>query len=202
MARDPIMNRLRRKRRRAQNDRRRFQKKANLAKRLSANLQRRILSARARRKPENLYRTVALDGTPLFLILKLVLLDARSNGWPGILNSADRREGVAERFGKMSQAKLYQCSISCTPDCYGNCNPANPPTQGTHLLLGDGTVGRVGEQLEKWRLGLDTSYADELRRVLSDLGYHAYRPYSDSREQHHTNLTRNPRQRLIERGCL
>lgn len=202
MARDPIMNRLRRKRTRAQNNRRRFQKKANLAKRLSANLQGKILAVRARRKPENLWKTVALDGTPIFLGLKLVLLDCRANGWVGILNSADRRKGVAERFGKMSQAKLYECSKVCSPDCHGNCNPANPPDRGSHLLIGDGTVGLLFAQLEEWQLGLDTSYADELRATLSDLGYHAYRPYADSREQHHTNLTKNPRQRLIERGRL
>lgn len=202
MARDPILNPLRRRRQRAQNTRKRAQKKANLAKRLSATLLLKIQGVLARRKPDRLYRTVAMDGTPVFRILNLVLLDCRANGWKGILNSADRREGVAERFGKMSQAKLYECSKNCTPDCHGNCNPANPPWMGSHLLIGDGVVGKEGERLPEWQLGLDTSEADELRAVLKRLGYSAVRPYADSREQHHTNLTQNPRQRLIERGCL
>lgn len=202
MARDPILNKVRRKRTKAQNNRKRFSKRANFAKRLVAKLTVRTVSVRARRKPGNIYKTVALDGTPIFLALKLVLLDARANGWSGILNSADRREGVAERFGKFSQAKLYECSKNCRPDCLGNCNPANPPTQGTHLLIGDGVVGMVGEKLEKWRLGLDTSEAAELRTVLNRLGYAADRPYLDPREEHHTNLTRDPRQRLIERGRI
>lgn len=200
--RDPIMNKIRRRRKRAQNDRKRFQKRANLAKRAIAAAQARINKVRARRKPANLYKTVAFDGTPVFLIIALVLADARANGWSGILVSADRRKGVAERFGKMSQAKLYECSKNCRADCYGNCNPANPPTQGTHLLIGDGVVGKVGENLEPFELGLDTSEADELRSVLNRLGYSAYRPYADSREVHHTNLKTNPRSRLIERGRL
>lgn len=202
MARDPIMNRLRRRRLRAQNDRKRFQRQANIAQRAAAGAHAQILKVRARRRPENLYRTVTVDGTPVFLIIALVLLDCRRHGWKGILNSADRREGVAERHGKMSQAKLHRCSLNCTADCHGNCNPANPPDRGSHLLIGDGTVGKLFEKLKPWQLGLDTSQADELRRVLSDLGYKARRPYADSREQHHTNLTENPRQRLIERGCL
>lgn len=202
MARDPILNRLRRRRRKAQNDRKRHQKKANLAKRQAAKARLQIEKVRLRRKPERLYRTVALDGTPTFAILRLVLLDCRANGWNGILNSADRREGVAERYGKMSQAKLYRCSISCTPDCYGNCNPANPPDRGSHLLLGDGTVGKLHQKLPKWQLGLDTSDPDNLRATLARLGYKAKRPYLDPREHHHTNLTENPKACLIARGRL
>lgn len=200
--RDPILNKLRRRRQRAQNARKRAQKKANVAKRLAAKLRLRIERVRIRRKPSKLDETVALDGTPIFRLLRLALLDARDNGWRGVLNSADRREGVAERFGKFSQAKLYACSLNCRADCYGNCNPANPPTQGTHLLIGDGVVGSVGSKLHKWQLGLDTSDADQLRAVLNALGYKVTRPYADSREQHHSNFTKSPRDRLIARGKL
>lgn len=200
--RDPILNKLRRRRLKAQNDRRRFERKASLAKRLAGRITSRISARRARRRPGAIYETVALDGTPVFRVLALVLLDARANGWQGVLNSADRREGVAERFGKMSQAKLYECSLKCEPSCYGNCNPANPPTQGSHLLLGDGVLGKVGEPLEKWQLGLDTSDGPGLRATLERLGYSASRPYSDPREVHHTNLTKDPRRNLIERGRL
>lgn len=199
---DPILNKLRRKRKRAQNDRRRFTKKASRAKLASAKLRARIEKVRSRRKPHRLAETVALDGTPIPRILALVLLDCRENGWRGVLNSADRREGVAERYGKMSQAKLYRCFRSCTPDCYGNCNPANPPDRGSHLLIGDGTVGALFEQLPPWRMGMDASDADALRSTLARLGYPATRPYADAREQHHTNLTENPKARLIARGRL
>jgi hypothetical protein len=200
--RDPILNPLRRRRLKAQNDRARFTRKASRAKRLAAKFTLNIRAAQARRRPASLYETVALDGTPVFRILSIVLLDARANGWQGVLNSADRREGVAERFGKMSQAKLYECSLKCQPSCYGNCNPANPPTQGSHLLLGDGVLGKVGEPLAKWQLGLDTSDGPGLRATLERLGYSASRPYSDPREVHHTNLTKDPRRNLIERGRL
>lgn len=202
MPRDPIRNKIRRKRRKAQNDRARFLKKAGVAKRRIAGIQAWWHKVRARRKPGRLYDTIAFDGTPTFRILALVLLDCRRHGWSGVLNSSDRREGVAERFGKMSQAKLWDCSRNCRADCYGNCNPANPPWQGSHVLIGDGVVGKPGVALEKYELGLDTSEADELRATLGRLGYSAKRPYADSREQHHTNLTKDPRKRLIARGRL
>src|SRR5215210_5636570 len=51
-------------------------------------------------------RTIAFDGTPVFWGLAKALQRARERGWGGTLDSADRRKGVAERYGKSSQARL------------------------------------------------------------------------------------------------
>lgn len=200
--RDPILAPLRERRRKAKNNADRLTKMASRARRNAARAHQRILAVRARRAPERMMEPVALDGTPIPRGLALVLLDARRNGWKGVLHSADRRAGVAERFGKMSQKKLYECSLNCRPDCYGNCNPANPPGLSSHELKGDGIVGKTGTNLPWWQMGMDTSDADNLRNVLNRLGYDAYRPYSHPREQHHTNLRTNPKRRLIERGVI
>lgn len=189
----------RRRKKKATKQRKRYLKRASRLKRLVSRLDARIQKIRKRR--DNLDRTVGLDGTPLSLGLKLVLLDARAHGWPGVLVSGDRREGVAEKYGKSSQAKLYRCYQNCTGDC-PSCNPANPPGRSTHELRSDGVAypGPVGRRLGWSQLGLDVSYAVELLSVLSELGYDFKRPYSDPREAHHLNCYTNPRKRLIARG--
>jgi hypothetical protein len=166
----------------------------------------------------SLNETVAFDGTPVFRGLALALNDARRNGWSGRLSSADRREGVAERFGKMSQALLSLCWQTkartgiCLPKCGGNCNPANPAGFSSHELRHDGSgelsaLGRAyrkirGAVLSWWQLGLDATEADELRSVLNRLGYSVRRTYADDREQHHSNFTVSPEGRLRERKII
>jgi hypothetical protein len=133
---------------------------------------------------------------------KLMLLDVRRSGkWQGVATSADRRSVIKQllnRLGKQDQAELYYGWTHHLPGYL----PANPPTQGTHIRIGDGTVGAVGEPLEWWQEGIDSSSADELRDGLNDLGYAAYRPYASASEDHHTNLRENPHDQLIERGRL
>ncbi len=159
--------------------------------------------AEARRVLERhaeLNRTVGFDGVPVFRGLALMLQDARDRGWTGTLNSADRRDGVAERYGKRSQAALYAGWVRRQ----AGFNPANPPGRSTHELRSDGVAyrGPVGRPLSWWQLGLDVSEAEELRAVLNRLGYSAFRPYADGREAHHVNLKRNPRRRLRARKVI
>jgi hypothetical protein len=146
-----------------------------------------------------LNQTIAFDGTPVFHGLALVLQDARDHGWSGRLNSADRRKGVAERYGRMSQYALY---VAYWVKHLPGYNPANAPGRSTHELRSDGIAyrGPVGRPLAWWQLGLDVEQADELRGVLKRLGYAAFRPYTSGSEAHHVNLRRNPRPRLRKRG--
>lgn len=162
----------------------------------------------ARHRPK-LTDTVPLNGAPLFRGLALMLEDASANGWSGQLVSGDRREGVAERYGKLSQAKLYAAWVAWSvrgvilPYMRGQRpNPANRPNQSTHELHSDGKAyrGPVGRPLAWWQLGLDVTEADELRRVLVRLGYQAFRPYPDGREAHHVNLRESPTAVLRRRG--
>ena len=208
--RDPAMKRLRGKlrnwrerltrrrrwlrRSRAQGvDERKAQRSVRKARKAVAGLEARIAKRQARRK--SLDHVSVLDGTPCALGLKLALLDARQNGWAGVLNSGDRRTVIARllhRLGKSTQAELYQLYLE------GRGAPANPPDVGTHQRIGDGTVGSYGSPLPWFEQGLDTSDGPGLRRGLRRLGYDAFQPYSN--EEWHTNFRTNPHHRLVERS--
>ena len=92
------------------------------------------------------WHTVNFDNVPVYRGLAWALEDARINGWTGVLVSADRRTGTIKRFNEKyhthlhDQAYLYDGWIHHLPGFL----PANPPTRGTHLLLGDGVVANVG----------------------------------------------------------
>jgi hypothetical protein len=152
----------------------------------------------ARHRPPKLTATVAFDGVPVFRGHSLMLADARAHGWHGRLNSADRRKGVPERYGKLSQAALYAGWLAHR----AGFNPANPPGRSTHELRSDGVAyaGPVGRPLAWWQLGLDASNAEELREVLNRLGYRAFRPYPSGSEAHHLNLKASPTATLRKRG--
>lgn len=149
------------------------------------------------RRRKSLHSTVAFDGVPVMRGLALMLGDARKHGWKGRLNSADRRKGVAERFGHQSQAALYACWLARRPGCL----PANPPGRSTHELRSDGVAyrGPVGRPLFWWQMGLDVTEDQELLRVLGRLGYRARHPYNSASEAHHINLTKNPTRNLRRR---
>lgn len=140
---------------------------------------------------------MGFDGAPVSRGLALVLQDARDDGVQFRLNSADRRLGVAERFGKSSQAALWLCWQQRRP----GCNPANPPGRSTHELRSDGVAyrGPVGRRLLWWQLGLDVENAAGLVRWLNNHGYLAHRPYESRSERHHVNFRRNPRRRYLRR---
>ena len=123
-------------------------------------------------------RTVAFDGTPTFWGLAKPLLLAREHGWTGQLNSSDRRKGVAERFGKKSQATLFVCAQAlkntgrCPSSCSGDCNPANKPGQSSHELRSDASAfpGPVGRKLKWFELGLDITDHQGALDALHHLG--------------------------------
>ena len=157
---------------------------------------------RARRRAPNLHqRTIAFDGAPTFWGLAKALVRARERGWGGQLAASDRRPGVAERYGKKSQATLFACferfqSLHrCPPECGGDCNPANPPGRSSHELCSDAAAfpGPAGRALEWWELGLDLSDSDTALTILADLGYAVRRTYpSSTSEHHHLNFTASP----------
>lgn len=142
-------------------------------------------------------RVLGFDGAPVNQGLAAVLQDARAHGAFFTVVSGDRRRGVAERFGKKSQAALFNCWVARVP----GCNPANPPGRSTHELRSDGVAyrGPVGRKLSWWQLGLDISGATSLLATLDRLGYKVRRPYPDGREAHHLNFTANPRANYIRR---
>jgi len=159
---------------------------------------------RARQRAPKLHlRTIGLDGAPIFWGLAKPLVRARERGWGGRLSSADRRKGKPERFGKMSQATLFDCfqrrqaTGRCPLNCAGNCNPANPPGFSSHELRSDGSEGFPGKprgsQLKWFELGMDCDDSEGLLDHLRALGYKAHRTYPNSQlERHHINFTASP----------
>lgn len=162
----------------------------------------------AARAPTLHEQTISLDGAPIFWGLAKPLVRAREAGWQGRLTSSDRRQGVAERFGKMSQQSLFDCSQAriktgrCPPACAGNCNPANPPGRSSHELISDGVAytARPGTKLAWWQLGLDVDDSEGLREALGRLGYKIRRPYKSKAEFHHLNFTASPGPVLPKQG--
>lgn len=154
----------------------------------------RVLARQARQ----LTRTVSFDGTPTFRGVALMLQDCRDHGWTGTLSSSDRRKGVAERYGKMSQAALYAGWLAHR----AGFNPANPPGRSTHELRSDAAAyrGPVGRPLAWWQIGLDVTAHAQLVAVATRIGYDLRRPYASGSEAHHVNLYRSPSTVLRHRG--
>lgn len=145
-----------------------------------------------------LSQTVEFDGVPTMRGLALLLGHSRRKGWAGRLASSDRRLGVAERFGKSSQAALYRAWQRREP----GANPANPPGFSSHELRSDGTAlfGKRGRKLNWYELGLDASDSARLVAELRHLGVDARHPYTSPSEAHHVNVVTDPTRVLVRLG--
>lgn len=153
---------------------------------------------------------VAFDQVPVFRAQALALIDARRHGEAFTLYSGDRRAAVIDRFNRRhhthlhSQVYLYRLWLTYLRK-YGAAGaiargvyPANPPDRGSHLLLGDGTVGRVGQKLARYELGLDIVSHGQINSCgplvswLNSHGYHALQPYASGSELHHMVFEKDP----------
>lgn len=141
------------------------------------------------------YHIVNYRGVPIFRAQAWALTDAANHGIKFTVNSGDRRESTIVKFNRRhgtslsSQAFLYRMWLQRKP----GYNPANPPDRGTHLLIGDGVVGRLFQKLKPWQLGLDLGGdVDGLIRYLNAHGYSVYRPYSSASERHHICFRKSP----------
>lgn len=153
------------------------------------------------KKHPSMKYTTTLDGTPVFRGLARALIDARRHGWHGTLISADRRKGVAEKYGKRSQWWLWMAFWVWH---LRGANPANAPGRSTHELRSDGVAyrGPIGRPLAWWQLGLDVSDSITLVNVLNRLGYSVHRPYNSPSEAHHVNFRASPYRTLRRRKLL
>jgi hypothetical protein len=197
MAPDRKLNRLRRKITRARRDERQHTRKASRYQRKIAFLRLRISKVVARRR--DLTKVAVLDGTPVTLEQKIALLYARTKGWNGVVNSGDRRSAIANllhRLGKSTQAELYNGWVARLPGFY----PANPPTRGTHMRLGDSVIGSPGAPIPAWQQGLDTSDALTLRTILTAAGFSIQCTYSN--EEWHSNFMAPIKPVLIRKGLV
>jgi lysozyme len=154
--------------------------------------------------------TIGFDGAPIFWGLAKPLVRARQHGWGGRVVAGDRRPGVPERFGKKSQATLYNCfqrreaSGVCPPECGGDCRAANKPGQSSHELRSDGRgFGNrpAGAKLNWWELGIDVEDPVGLVSHLRALGYEAHQTYPGSSEEvQHINFIADPGPVLVSSG--
>lgn len=146
------------------------------------------------------WQIVNFYDVPIFRAHAWALLDAHYHHQRFTITSGDRRTATIRWFNKTyhtnlhDQAYLYDGFARGLPGFY----PANPPTRGTHLLLGDGVVGRIGEKLEDYELGIDIVSAERINDAgplvdwLNRSGYHVTRPYHTGSEAHHILFTKSP----------
>lgn len=135
-----------------------------------------------------------LDGCavpkPLFPILRKLKSDV-----PGLTyNSVYRGDDAAailHRHGKSTQRELFDGFVRGLP----GFAPANPPDRGTHILIGDGTVGRLFEKLKFWQCGIDVndSLVHAVIAAAAKHGWELYQPYPTGSEFHHLNFRKRPR---------
>lgn len=142
------------------------------------------------------YSTVAYQGVPMFRAQAWALHDYALHGGKLQVNSADRREGVAEKFGKLSQAALWRGWNARKPGFF----PANPPGFSSHELRSDGNAFyglQRGAVIPKHKLGIDAvdKPGGDAAAVVSWLnkhGYKARRPYAAASERHHFSFADSP----------
>ena len=138
------------------------------------------------------WNTPGADPVPMFRAHAWALQAAYDRGARFVVTSADRREGVAERYGKSSQAKLYRMYLA------GTGYPANPPGRSSHELRSDGSAvyrQPAGAPISRRLLGIDAvddgaeNSCDNLIATLRHLGICAVKPYSSTAEAHHFVMT-------------
>lgn len=163
------------------------------------------LTAAEKKHREHLRRSKTpqrFDTCPVSPILHHVLTDCREHGLHFAVISADRRDGIAQKFGHQSQQELWDLYQS------GHGNPANPPGHSTHEYKdGPGPYPYPpipdGKALKPWMLGLDLASNDQASyfcQAAAHLGYAFYQPYNSASELHHVNLREDPLPNLIKRG--
>lgn len=135
---------------------------------------------------------VVLDGCacpkPLFPILKKIKEETGCTY--NSIYRGDDAAGILHAHDKSTQRELYQGFIEGRPGFL----PANPPDRGTHILKGDGVVGKLFAKLPWWRCGIDVD-DDEVEKVIAAAARHGwklYRPYPSSLERHHLNFAEKP----------
>jgi GH24 family phage-related lysozyme (muramidase) len=132
-------------------------------------------------------RYVVIDGCPcprpLYPILKK--LKAETGCTYNSIYRGDDVAGLLHKVGKHTQRELYD---ELAPGM------ANPPDRGTHILRGDGVVGKLFAKLPWWRCGIDVNDGDvdKLIAAARRHGWVLYRAYKTGSEYHHLNFACKP----------
>lgn len=133
-------------------------------------------------------RYAVIDGCPaprpLYPILKKLKKETGC-----VYNSIYRGDdvaGILHRSGKHTQRELFEELPA---------GMANPPDRGTHILRGDGVVGKLFAKLKFWQVGIDVNdeFVEPLIEAARRHGWVLYRPYSSGSEYHHLNFAKKPR---------
>jgi lysozyme len=133
-------------------------------------------------------RYEVIDGCPcpkpLYPLLRK--LKAETGCTYNSIYRGDDVAGILHKYGKHTQAELF---AELPPGM------ANPPDRGTHILLGDGVVGRLHEKLPWWKCGIDVndSQVEEVIAAAHRHGWTLYRPYASGSEYHHLNFAHKPK---------
>lgn len=138
-------------------------------------------------------RLKELDGCavpkPLYPILRKLKADVPDLVYNSVYRGDDAA-AILHRNGKHTQRELYDGFVRGLPGFL----PANPPDRGTHILIGDGTVGRLFQKLKFWQCGIDVN-DDLIEKVIEAArkhGWELYQPYPSGSEFHHLNFRKRP----------
>ncbi|HEX6457101.1 MAG TPA: glycoside hydrolase family 25 protein [Solirubrobacterales bacterium] len=146
---------------------------------------------------------VVLDGCPcprpLYPILKKLKKETDCE-YSSIYRGDDALELLHEN-DKHSQRELAEATPQQRAE-WGVLGTPNPPDRGTHILLGDGVVGRLHEKLPWFKCGIDINLkgseaeqeaeAKRIERAARRHGWELYRPYPSGSERHHFNFRKKP----------
>lgn len=134
-------------------------------------------------------RLKELDGCacpkPLYPILRKLKADVDGLEYNSIYRGDDAA-AILHKNGKHTQRELF---IELPPGV------ANPPDRGSHILIGDGTVGRLFEKLKFWQCGIDVDdwLVAATIAAAAKHGWELYQPYPSGSEFHHLNFRKRPR---------
>jgi len=136
---------------------------------------------------------------PLFPILKKLQHDTGCK-YSSIYRGDDAL-ALLHAHDKHSQRELAEATPA-ERAAWGILGTPNPPDRGTHILLGDGVVGRLHQKLPWFRCGIDINLkgseaeqeaeAKKIEAAAHRHGWELYRPYPSGSERHHFNLRRKP----------
>lgn len=93
--------------------------------------------------------------------------------------------GILHRNGKRTQRELFE---QLPPGV------ANPPDRGSHILRGDGTIGKLFSKLPWWRCGIDINdwEVPAFIAAAKNHGWEVHQPYPSGSEFHHVNFRKKP----------
>lgn len=124
------------------------------------------------------------------------LVTQRAHAQVESIYRGDDARALLNKYGHHSQQQLYDATPTQRRE-WGILGTPNKPGQSTHELKSDDRAYPVllGHNLAWWQQGFDVNDADAENCVIAaqHFGWHLWRPYPGSVEDHHLNFREKPK---------